>query len=220
MTAQRHPKQLSTFTESRRPPEDVANVGGTFLLKLYGAVRSTFPYGRDHSHTATHRAVRFSLPSSPHGPHPPQWKTATWLEPWYSPTITSQLLLFSIWYSVHYSMPLPFEPDTPDFHHITFIETLSNAFSRSTKARYNSFFLARCFSIICRTTKMASVVHFLGIKPNRISPTCTGDLIVISSTLSTIFRGCSRSLMALMKEPHSSESPFPLNWALRWYSSS
>ena len=32
---------LSTFTEPRSTPEDVANVGERFLLKLYGAVRST-----------------------------------------------------------------------------------------------------------------------------------------------------------------------------------
>ena len=32
---------LSTFTEPRSPPEDIINVGVRFLLKLYGAVRST-----------------------------------------------------------------------------------------------------------------------------------------------------------------------------------
>ena len=32
---------LSTFTEPRSTPEDIAYVGERFLLKLYGAVRST-----------------------------------------------------------------------------------------------------------------------------------------------------------------------------------
>ena len=32
---------LSTFTEPRCTPEDIANVGERFLLKLYGAIRST-----------------------------------------------------------------------------------------------------------------------------------------------------------------------------------
>ena len=32
---------LSTFTEPRSTPEDIANVGERFFLKLYGAVRST-----------------------------------------------------------------------------------------------------------------------------------------------------------------------------------
>ena len=32
---------LSTFTEPRSTPEDIANIGERFLLKLYGAIRST-----------------------------------------------------------------------------------------------------------------------------------------------------------------------------------
>ena len=32
---------LITFTEPRSTPEDIANVGERFLLKLYGAIRST-----------------------------------------------------------------------------------------------------------------------------------------------------------------------------------
>ena len=32
---------LSTFTEPRSHPEDITNIGVRFLLKLYGAVRST-----------------------------------------------------------------------------------------------------------------------------------------------------------------------------------
>ena len=32
---------LTTFTEPRNMPEDIANVGEMFLLKLYGAVRLT-----------------------------------------------------------------------------------------------------------------------------------------------------------------------------------
>ena len=32
---------LSTLTEPRSTPEDIANVGARFFLKLYGAVRST-----------------------------------------------------------------------------------------------------------------------------------------------------------------------------------
>ena len=32
---------LSTFTEPRSTPEDIANVGERFLLKLFGAIRST-----------------------------------------------------------------------------------------------------------------------------------------------------------------------------------
>ena len=45
---------------------------------------------------------------------------------------------------------------------------------------------------------------------NCISSTCSWDLILISSTFSTVFRGSSRSLTVL-NQPHSSESPFPLN---------
>ena len=62
---------------------------------------------------------------------------------------------------------------------------LSNDFSRSPEASYNLFFLA----IICRTMRMAQVVPFPGVKPNCISSTRTCDLILISSSLSAIFRG-------------------------------
>ena len=44
-------------------------------------------------------------------------------------------------------------PPKTDFrmtHLITSLGTISNAFPKSTKTRYNIFFLARCFSIICR----------------------------------------------------------------------
>ena len=51
-------------------------------------------------------------------------------------------------------------------HQMTFLGTRSNAFTRSTNAKYNFLFLARCFSCNCRSMNIASVVPRPGMKPN------------------------------------------------------
>ena len=54
-------------------------------------------------------------------------------------------------------------------HQMTFLGTRSNAFSRSTNAKYNFLFLARCFSCNCLRMNIASVVPRPGMKPNCMS---------------------------------------------------
>ena len=44
-------------------------------------------------------------------------------------------------------------------HQMTFLGTRSNAFSRSTNAKYNFLFLARCFSCNCLSMNIASAGH-------------------------------------------------------------
>src|SRR5271170_4750531 len=51
--------------------------------------------------------------------------------------------------------------------------TLSNAFSRSTKAIHKSFFFSINFSCTCLTTNIASTVPLPPVKPNCISSTFT-----------------------------------------------
>ena len=53
-------------------------------------------------------------------------------------------------------------------HQMTFLGTRSNA-SRSTNAKYNFLFLARCFSCNCLSMNIASVVPRPGMKPNCMS---------------------------------------------------
>src|SRR5664279_158911 len=101
---------------------------------------------------------------------------------------------------------------TPNFrkaHHTTSLETLSKAFSKSTKAIHRSFFLAKYFSCCCLTTNMASVVPLPAINPNCMSSTFTIRLTLPSITLSRIFITCSSDFIPLY-EPHSRESPLSL----------
>src|SRR4029077_16153062 len=94
-------------------------------------------------------------------------------------------------------------------HHKTSLGTLSNAFSKSTNAIYNSFFLHRNFSCICLTINMASVVSLPGRNPNCCSSIVMLLLSFFSMTLSNTFIAWSSSLIPLY-EPHSRASPFPL----------
>ena len=51
-------------------------------------------------------------------------------------------------------------------HHMTFLGTLSYAFSRSIKTMCKSFFYSLYLSINCRIRKIASMVDLLGMNPN------------------------------------------------------
>ena len=92
-------------------------------------------------------------------------------------------------------------------HSITFLGSLSNAFSISTKHLYN--FLHLYSSCILLTINNASVVALLGIKPNCIPSTFTYFRIHLSSTLSTIFIACSNNFTPLYTLQFVI-SPFPL----------
>src|SRR5664279_1596413 len=102
---------------------------------------------------------------------------------------------------------------TPNFrkaHHTTSLETLSKAFSKSTKAIHRSFFLAKYFSCSCLTTNMASVVPLPAINPNCMSSTFTIRLTLPSITLSRIFITCSSNFIPLVYTNHTQgHPPFP-----------
>ncbi|KAG2606990.1 hypothetical protein PVAP13_4NG265944 [Panicum virgatum] len=51
-------------------------------------------------------------------------------------------------------------------HHMTFLGTLSYAFSRSMKTMCKSFFCSLYLSINCRIKKIASMVDLPGMNPN------------------------------------------------------
>ena len=51
-------------------------------------------------------------------------------------------------------------------HHMTFLGTLSFAFSRSIKTMCKSFFYSLYLSINCRIRKIASMVDVPGMNPN------------------------------------------------------
>ena len=90
-------------------------------------------------------------------------------------------------YIIHSSMPCFCMA-----HQITFFGTRSNAFSRSTKVKYNFLFLARCLScklsedeyyINCLRMNIASVVPSPDMKPNCMSSMNTLSLMIFSITL-------------------------------------
>src|SRR6267154_1169949 len=83
-------------------------------------------------------------------------------------------------------------------HHTTSRGTLSNAFSKSTKAIHNSFCFPRNFSWTCRTIKIASVVPFPGLNTNCISSNFTIFLTRASITLSTTFKHDQAALFLYM----------------------
>ena len=60
-------------------------------------------------------------------------------------------------------------PHFPIAYQITFLGTRSNAFSRSTKAKYNFLFLAKYFSCNYLRMNIALVVPHPGMKPNCMS---------------------------------------------------
>src|SRR6478609_9371263 len=98
--------------------------------------------------------------------------------------------------------------------HKTSLGTLSNAFSRSTKAIHNSLRFCRYFSCTCLTTNTASVVPLPGINPKcmssmQILPSIIFLLSLASTTLSNTFSPCSNNFTPLY-DPHSRASPLPL----------
>ena len=60
--------------------------------------------------------------------------------------------------------------------HTTYCDTLSKAFSKSTNAKHNFFFLLKYFSGNCFTKNIAPVVPHHGINPNCISSMFTFSL--------------------------------------------
>src|SRR5664279_1781538 len=64
--------------------------------------------------------------------------------------------------------------------------TLSNAFSRSTKAIHRSLFFSKNLSWICLTINIASVVPFPDLKPNCIS-------LIDTSLLNNSFKDLHKS---------------------------
>ena len=75
--------------------------------------------------------------------------------------------------------------------------TLSNAFSRLTKAKKRGLFLSMNLSWTWQSTKIASVVPFPDINPNCMEPMSTLSLSKFSITLSKTFNACSMSFRPL-----------------------
>src|SRR6476469_1689108 len=140
------------------------------------------------------------------------------------PTLTSKLSVPSPWtftavvdpaYIAFINLIIP--PSTPsrlNAHHKTSLGTLSNAFSKSTKAIHNSLRFCRYFSCTCLTTNTASVVPLPGINPKcmssmQILPSIIFLLSLASTTLSNTFSPCSNNFTPLY-DPHSRASPLPL----------
>ncbi|KAG2641174.1 hypothetical protein PVAP13_2KG166064 [Panicum virgatum] len=72
-------------------------------------------------------------------------------------------------------------------HHMTFLGTLSYAFSRSMKTMCKSFFCSLYLSINCRIKKIASMVDLPGMNPNWFWVTLVTLLRRCSITLSQSF---------------------------------
>ncbi|KAG2633944.1 hypothetical protein PVAP13_2NG255803 [Panicum virgatum] len=72
-------------------------------------------------------------------------------------------------------------------HHMTFLGTLSYAFSRSKKTMCKSFFCSLYLSINCRIKKIASMVDLSGMNPNWFWVTLVTLLRRCSITLSQSF---------------------------------
>ncbi|KAG2648341.1 hypothetical protein PVAP13_1NG037205 [Panicum virgatum] len=72
-------------------------------------------------------------------------------------------------------------------HHMTFLGTLSYAFSRSMKTMCKSFFCSLYLSINCRIKKIASMVDLPGMNPNWFWVTLVTLLRRCSITLSQNF---------------------------------
>ncbi|KAG2655211.1 hypothetical protein PVAP13_1NG546101 [Panicum virgatum] len=72
-------------------------------------------------------------------------------------------------------------------HHMTFLGTLSYAFSRSIKTMCKSFFCSLYLSINCRIKIIASMVDLPGMNPNCLWVTLVTLLRRCSITLSQSF---------------------------------
>ena len=72
-------------------------------------------------------------------------------------------------------------------HSITFLETLSKAFSRFTKRRHSFLSCCRYFCYSFLTMNKASTVLLPDMKPNCISFSSNIEQMLFSRTLSTIF---------------------------------
>jgi len=106
---------------------------------------------------------------------------------------------------------------TPAFlraHLVTSLGTLSNAFSRITKAKYSFFPLLSYFFCIHHMVKIASVVPFPDINPNCISSIFALSLILHTDTCSVTFIAWPRSFIAVF-DPHSIGSPGPRHFQAR-----
>ena len=99
-------------------------------------------------------------------------------------------------------------------HQMTFLGTRSNAFSRSTNAKYNFLFLARCFSCNCLSMNIASVVPLPGMKPNCMSSIEILSLMIFSITHDSFHdKEFETSVSYLSPEHHlNDEAIFPIRW--------
>src|SRR5206468_1237713 len=112
-------------------------------------------------------------------------------EPWCTPIFTSSYI--DCITLTNHSSTFSFLRD----HQRISLGTMSNAFSKSTKAIHSSFFLHRYLSCSCLTMNMASVVPLPLLKPNCIPSKHTLDLTFPSITLSNIFIAWSNSFIPL-----------------------
>src|SRR5206468_3174192 len=143
-------------------------------------------------------------------------------EPWCTPTFTSKsslmlsLTLTAVFTSSYIDcITLTNHSSTFSFlrdHQRISLGTLSNAFSKSTKAIHSSFFLHRYLSCSCLTMNMASVVPLPLLKPNCIPSKHTLDLTFPSTTPPNILIAWSNSFIP-PQEPHPKEPPPPLHTA-------
>ena len=82
-------------------------------------------------------------------------------------------------------------------HSTTFLRTLSNAFSKSTKRMHSFVSFPRNFSRILRKINNARVVPFPDTQPNCVSSIATNPHIPFSSSLSTVFIAWSNNFTFL-----------------------
>ena len=126
-------------------------------------------------------------------------------EPWCSPTSTPKLLLspaalrttglhprYMSWTILMYFSGT-FR--SLEHLHISSLGMRSYAFSRSINVTLIFFCPSLCFSIVCFSMKIASVVLLPGMNPNWLSCIFVQCLILLSTTLSHILKVCDRSLV-------------------------